>query len=203
MDIMQEVRHVFEVEANAIHALSTRLDERFQHVLEMILACKGRIIFFGVGKSGRIGSKVAATMASVGIPAFFIHAGESHHGDIGSITCDDVVIAISYGGESDEILRMLPVIKRIGAPLVAITGKPDSTLGRSVDVVLDIGPDVGEGMAGWTHLSSIAASMAMGDALAIAAAIARGFTKEDFALHHPGGSYGKELQMEREGMNAE
>ena len=126
-----------------------------------------------------------------------MHAGESHHGDIGSITRDDVVIAISYGGESDEILKMLPVIKHIGAQLVAITGKPASTLGRNADVVLDIGLDLGEGMPGWTHLSSIAASMAMGDALAIAAGVASGFTKDDFARYHPGGSFGKELRVQQ------
>jgi arabinose-5-phosphate isomerase len=191
---LQQARAVLELEANAITALAQRLDERFTRAVEMVCACKGRVILFGVGKSGHIGRKVAATMASVGIPAFFVHAGECQHGDIGSITADDVVIAISYGGESDEILTMLPVIDRIGAQLVAITGKPDSTLGHSADTVLDIGPDLGEGMAGWTHLSSIAASMAMGDALAIAAATASGFTKQEFARYHPGGSFGKELR---------
>ncbi len=195
--VLDEARKVFELEANAIQALSQHVDEHFERVVNMILACKGRIIFFGVGKSGHVGRKVAATMASIGIPAFFVHAGESHHGDIGSITRDDVVIAISYGGESDEILKMLPVIKHIGAQLVAITGKPASTLGRNADVVLDIGLDLGEGMPGWTHLSSIAASMAMGDALAIAAGVASGFTKDDFARYHPGGSFGKELRVQQ------
>jgi len=197
MDIMKEARAVFVSEANAISALGERLDEHFLHVVDMITGCQGRIILFGVGKSGHIGRKVAATMASLGIPAFFVHAGESHHGDIGSISADDVVIVISYGGESDEILTMLAVLRQIGPRLVAITGKPDSTLGSNVDVVLDVGPDMGEGMIGWTHLSSIAASMAMGDALAIAAGVARGVTKESFARYHPGGSYGKELRVAR------
>ncbi len=193
---LEEARRVFGLEADAIRALGQRLDKGFERVVDMILACKGRTILFGVGKSGHIGRKVAATMASVGIPAFFVHGGESHHGDIGSITRDDLVIAISYGGESDEILRMLPLIKHIGPHLVAITGTPDSTLGRNADVLLDIGPDLGQGIAGWTHLSSIAASMAMGDALAIAAGVASGFTKEDFARYHPGGGFGKELHAE-------
>ena len=191
---LDQARNVFELEARAIQALEEHLDNRFERVVEMVCSCHGRIILFGVGKSGLIAHKVAATMASVGIAAFFVHAGESHHGDIGSITADDLVIAISYGGESDEILTMLPVIKHIGATLVAITGKPQSTLGREAHTALDIGPDLGESIPAWTHLSSIAASMAMGDALAIAAATAKGFTKDDFAQYHPGGSFGKELR---------
>jgi len=193
---VEEARIVFDLEAQAIRTLNQRLDDRFERVVAMIRDCQGRIILFGVGKSGHIARKVAATMASIGIPAFFVHAGECHHGDIGRVTPDDLVIAISYGGESDEILTMLPVLKDIGATLVAITGKPDSTLGRAAHTALDIGPDLGEDMAGWTHVSSIAASMAMGDALAIAAAKARGFTKQSFAQYHPGGSYGKELQAD-------
>jgi arabinose-5-phosphate isomerase len=191
---LEEARIVFDLEAQAIDNLSERLDDRFERVVTVIRDCPGRVILFGVGKSGHVARKVAATMASIGIPAFFVHAGECHHGDIGSITADDLVIAISYGGESDEILTMLPVIQDIGATLVAITGKPDSTLGRAAHTALDIGPDLGEDMAGWTHLSSIAASMAMGDALAIAAGKAKGFTKQDFARYHPGGSFGKEIR---------
>jgi arabinose-5-phosphate isomerase len=192
---LEQARQVLEAEARAIQALAQRLDERFERVVDVIATCKGRIVLFAVGKSGIVGHKVAATMASIGIPAFFMHAGESRHGDIGSITCDDVVIAISYGGESDEILSMLPVIRRIGARLVAITGKPESTLAQSSDLVLDVGPDLGQGMIGWTHLASIVATLAMGDALAIAAGEARDFTQEDFARYHPGGSYGKELSL--------
>lgn len=190
---LELARAVFESEAQAIHALSARIEDNFQRVVDMITTCKGRVVFFAVGKSGIVGHKVAATMASIGIPAYFMHAGESRHGDIGSLMADDLVIAISYGGESDEILSMLPVLRRIGVRVVAITGKPDSTLGKSADVVLDIGPDLGQGMIGWTHLSSIAASMAIGDALAIAAGHARGFSQEDFIRYHPGGSYGKEV----------
>ena len=196
---LEEARNIFELEAGAIRALSQRLDSRFNLVVDMILACSGRIILFGVGKSGHIARKIAATMASLGICAFFVHAGECHHGDIGSIGPNDLVVAISYGGESSEVLTMLPVIKHIGAQLVAITGKLDSTLGRHADVVLDIGPDLGEGLHGWTHLSSLAASMAMGDALAIATGLAKGVTKEDFARYHPGGSFGKEQRGQRAG----
>jgi arabinose-5-phosphate isomerase len=189
-------RAVFKLQANAISALSELLDDRFLRVVGMIRACEGRIILFGVGKSGIIARKVAATMASVGIPAFFLHAGECQHGDIGSIRSDDLIIAISYGGESNEIVEMLPVIEHIGAALVAITGKPNSTLGRYADTVLDIGEDPGEGVAAWTHLASLAASMAMGDALAVSVAEASGLTKENFGRHHPGGSFGKELSMQ-------
>lgn len=184
-------RSVFEIEATAIRALSERLDERFWQVVDLIQNCRGRIVWFGVGKSGHIARKLAATMASVGIHAFFLHAGECHHGDIGSLAADDVLIALSYGGESEELIGMLPVIKSIGAKLVAMTGKPGSTLGRSADIILDIGPDLGQGLAGWTRVSSLAASLAMGDALAIAVGTARGITREDYTWSHPGGSFGK------------
>jgi arabinose-5-phosphate isomerase len=193
--VNETARAVFQHESKAISAVAERLDLSFDRAVEMICNCPGRVVLFGVGKSGHVGHRVAATMASLGIPAFFVHAGESHHGDIGSITGDDVVIAISYGGESDEILIMLPVLDRIGAKLIAITGKPLSTLATHADIVLDTGPDLGEGMIGWAHLCSIAASMAMGDALAITAAMVRGFEKDSFALYHPGGSYGKELRQ--------
>ena len=192
--LSETARSVFRHESSAILAVADRLDSNFDCAVEMICNCQGRVVFFGVGKSGHVGHRAAATMASLGIPAFFVHAGESHHGDIGSITADDIVIAISYGGESEEILVMLPVLNRIGARLIAITGKPLSTLATHADVVLDTGPDQGEGVIGWTHLSSIAASMAMGDALAVTAAMVRGFDEDIFALYHPGGSYGKELK---------
>jgi arabinose-5-phosphate isomerase len=184
-------KSVFEIEAKAISALGERLDDRFWQVVDLIQGCSGRIVWFGVGKSGHIARKVAATMASVGIHAYFLHAGECHHGDIGRLALDDVMIAVSYGGESDEVISMLPVIKSVGATLVAMTGKPDSTLGRSADVILDIGQDLGEGLAGWTRVSSLAASLAMGDALAIAVGTARGITREDYTRSHPGGSFGK------------
>jgi len=184
-------RTVFEIEADAIRALGERLDERFWQVVDLIQSCTGRVVWFGVGKSGHIARKLAATMASVGIHAYFLHAAECHHGDIGSLAADDVMIAVSYGGESDEVIHMLPLVKRIGATLVALTGKPDSTLGRNADIVLDIGPDLGEDLAGWTRVSSLAASLAMGDALAIAVGTARGITREDYTRSHPGGSFGK------------
>ncbi len=198
MKLLELVREVFSAEAQAIAALKKHVDEPVLLVAEMIAHCRGRVVLFAVGKSGIVARKVAATMASLGIPAFFVHAGESHHGDIGSITADDIVVMISYGGESEEIVGMLPLLQRIGAQLVAITGKPDSTVGRAARFALEIGLDQGTGMIGWAHLSSIAASMAMGDALAIAAATARGFTQSDFAQYHPGGSYGKELRQRTE-----
>jgi len=182
---------VFEIEARAIRVLGERLDDRFWQVVDLIQSCTGRIVWFGVGKSGHIARKLAATMASVGIHAFFLHAGECHHGDIGSLAADDVIIAVSYGGESDEVISMLPLVKQVGATLVALTGKPDSTLGRKADIVLDIGPDLGQGLVGWTRVSSLAASLAMGDALAITVGTARGITREDYTRSHPGGSFGK------------
>jgi arabinose-5-phosphate isomerase len=184
-------KSVFEIEANAISALGETLDDRFWQVVDLIQDCSGRIVWFGVGKSGHIARKLAATMASVGIHAYFLHAGECHHGDIGRLAPDDVMIAVSYGGESEEVISMLPVIKSVGATLVAMTGKPDSTLGRNADIILDIGPDLGEGLAGWTRISSLAASLAMGDALAIAVGTARGITRENYTVSHPGGSFGK------------
>jgi arabinose-5-phosphate isomerase len=199
MNALEWARQVFSCEANAIAALGKRVDEELPLVVDIIANCRGRVVFFGVGKSGIVAKKVAATMASLGIPAFFVHAGESHHGDVGSIASEDVVVVASYGGESQEVIGMLPVLQRIGARLVAITGKPDSTVGRAAEHVLDVGLDRGTGMIGWAHLSSIAATMAMGDALAIAAAAARGLTRDEFALYHPGGSYGKELRQEAAG----
>lgn len=195
MNTLQLAREVFSSEAQAIAGLEGCIDGTLPLVVEMITNCRGRVVLFAVGKSGIVARKVAATMASLGIPAFFVHAGEAHHGDIGGITADDVVVIISYGGESQEVVGMLPVLQRIGPQLVAITGNPDSAVGRAAKLVLDIGVDHGAGMIGWAHLSSIAASMAMGDALAIASAAARGFTWGDFARYHPGGSFGKALRQ--------
>lgn len=199
MSALEWARAVFLSEAQAIAALENGLGEGLSLVVEEIANCTGRVILFGVGKSGIVARKVAATMASLGVPAFFVHAGESHHGDVGSIVGDDVVIIVSHGGESPEIVGMLPVLQRIGVRLIVITGRPDSTVGRAAAQVLEIGLDQGAGVIGWAHLSSIAASMAMGDALAIAVAAKRGFTRDDFALYHPGGSYGKELRSEAMG----
>ena len=194
MDALEVARTVFAAEAGAVSALAQHADDRFSQAVRAIVGCTGRVVLFGVGKSGHIGRRVAATMASLGIPSFFVHAGEGHHGDIGSVTADDVVIIISYGGESEEVLTMLPVLRQIGTLLVSITGRPDSTVARAVEIVLDTGPHTGQGAVGWTHLSSLAASMAMGDALANSAAASRGLTRQDLARYHPGGSYGKELR---------
>lgn len=188
-------RQVIERESEAVRGLLDHLDQNFDKAAEMILACKGRVVVSAVGKSGHIGRKIAACMASVGIPAFFVHSGEGLHGDLGMITPEDVVILISYSGETAEVLALLPFIRDYqGTATIAITGRPDSTLGRACDVVLDIGVRAEADPRGLAPTSSAVATLALGDALAIAVSVAKGFTREDFGLRHPGGSLGKQFK---------
>jgi arabinose-5-phosphate isomerase len=186
-------RAVLEIEAAAVAALASRLDERFLAAVRMILECRGRVVVTGVGKSGQIGRKIASTLASTGTPAFFVHPGEASHGDLGMITHDDVVVAISYSGESDELTTVLPLVKRLGARLVALTGNPASTLANLADVVLDAGVEKEACPLNLAPTASTTAALALGDALAIAALDARGFGHEDFARSHPAGSLGRRL----------
>lgn len=186
---------VIRIESEAISALSERIDERFVDACRLMLACTGRIIVTGMGKSGHIGGKIAATLASTGTPAFFVHPGEASHGDLGMITPQDVVMALSRSGETGEIVTILPLIKRIGSPLIALTGNHASTLAMQADVHLDIGVREEACPLGLAPTSSTTATLAMGDALAVALLEARGFTREDFALSHPGGSLGKRLLL--------
>ncbi len=186
---------VLQTEAEAVSALSGRLDQRFHDACELILECRGRIVVTGMGKSGHIGNKIAATLASTGTPAFFMHPGEASHGDLGMITADDTVIALSNSGETSEITLLLPLLKRLGIPLIALTGKPASTLARSADIHLDVSVAREACPLGLAPTSSTTASLAMGDALAIAVLEARGFTEEDFALSHPGGHLGRRLLL--------
>ncbi|MBF0255152.1 MAG: KpsF/GutQ family sugar-phosphate isomerase [Gammaproteobacteria bacterium] len=160
-----------------------------------MLNCPGRVIVTGMGKSGHIGNKIAATLASTGTPAFFVHPGEASHGDLGMITDKDVVVALSNSGETAEILTILPLIKRLGAPLIALTGNPESNLAREADVHLDVSVEKEACPLGLAPTSSTTATLAMGDALAIALLEARGFTEEDFARSHPGGSLGRRLLL--------
>src|SRR5690606_25935110 len=174
-------------------ALKSRLGEEFLAAHRLILATRGRVVVTGMGKSGHIGRKIASTLASTGTPAFFMHPGEASHGDLGMITEHDVVVAISYSGESEEILKVLPLIKRRGAPVIAITGKAQSTLAREADVHLDGRVDKEACPLNLAPTASTTATLALGDALAVALLEARGFRSDDFALHHPGGALGRRL----------
>ena len=186
---------VIKTEAAAVSALSERLDDSFQDACEKILSCDGRVVVTGIGKSGHIGKKVAATLASTGTPAFFMHPGEASHGDLGMITTQDLVIALSNSGETGEITLLLPLLKRLGIPLLALTGNPRSTLAQQSDIHLDVSVEREACPLGLAPTSSTTASLAMGDALAIAVLEIRGFTEEDFARSHPGGNLGRKLLL--------
>jgi arabinose-5-phosphate isomerase len=186
---------VLKTEADAISALTKRLDQNFHDACDLILKCDGRIVVTGMGKSGHNGNKIAATLASTGSPSFFMHPGEASHGDLGMITADDLVIALSNSGETSEITLLLPLLKRIGIPLLALTGNPGSTLARVADIHLDVSVDKEACPLGLAPTSSTTATLAMGDALAVAVLEARGFTEEDFALSHPGGNLGRRLLL--------
>jgi len=188
-------RGVIAIERDAVDALAARIDERFARACRLMLACTGRIVVTGMGKSGHIGSKIAATLASTGSPAFFVHPGEASHGDLGMITSHDVVLALSNSGETAEIVTIVPLIKRMGAPLVSMTGRPASALAREADVNLDVSVDKEACPLDLAPTASTTAALVMGDALAIALLEARGFTEKDFALSHPGGSLGRRLLL--------
>lgn len=193
--IVHSARTVIATEAAAIRALEPRIDQTFVDACRLILSCKGRVVVTGMGKSGHVGRKIAATLASTGTPAFFVHPGEASHGDLGMILPQDVVLALSNSGETDEILFILPVIKRQGIPLVAITGNPGSSLAGQADIHLDAGISTEACPLGLAPTASTTAALVMGDALAIALLEARGFTSEDFARSHPAGSLGRRLLL--------
>ena len=187
-------REVLLHESQAVARLAASLDStRFARAVELLLSCRGRVVVSGIGKSGHIGRKIAATLASTGTPAFFVHAAEAAHGDLGMITRDDVVIGISYSGASAELLTIVPVIKREGAALISITGNPQSALAKNADVNLDVHVDFEACPLNLAPTSSTTATLAMGDALAVACMHAKGFTKEDYARSHPGGALGRRL----------
>lgn len=192
-DLLALARAVIDTEIEALAALPSRLDEDFLHACEAILNCKGRVIVTGMGKSGHIGNKIAATLASTGTPAFFLHPGEASHGDLGMIVNGDVVIALSNSGTSDEILSILPVIRRLDVRIVAMTGNASSALAEAADFHIYTGVDKEACPLGLAPTSSTTAALVMGDALAVALLEARGFTAEDFARSHPGGRLGKRL----------
>jgi len=188
-------RATLDIEARALDALKSRQGDGFVAALGAILACRGRVVVMGMGKSGHVGRKVAATLASTGTPAFFVHPGEASHGDLGMVTGGDVVLAISNSGESEEIAAIVPAIKRLGATLVAMTGNVESNLGRHADVVISSAVDQEACPLNLAPTASTTAQMALGDALAVALLDARGFREDDFARSHPGGSLGRKLLM--------
>jgi arabinose-5-phosphate isomerase len=186
-------REVIEVEASAVAALANRIDGAFARGVALLLACRGRVVVTGVGKSGHIGRKLASTLASTGTPAMFVHAAEAAHGDLGMITRDDVLFALSYSGEGDELLTIVPLAKREGTPLIAMTGNPGSSLAQLAEVHLDVHVDREACPLNLAPTSSTTAMLALGDALAIACLDARGFGREDFARSHPAGALGRRL----------
>ncbi len=188
-------RQVFEIEGQALAAVAARIDGDFTAACRRILAAQGRVVCTGMGKSGHIARKIAATLASTGTPAFYVHPGEAGHGDLGMITDADVVLALSYSGESDEVLMLLPVLKRQGNAVIAMTGRPQSTLAREADVHLDVSVPAEACPLDLAPTSSTTASLAMGDALAVALLEARGFTADDFARSHPAGALGRRLLL--------
>ena len=186
---------VIETEARALAALAARVDGKFAAACRIMLSCQGRVVATGMGKSGHVARKIAATLASAGTPAFFLHSGEASHGDLGMITGADVVLALSNSGETGEILTILPIIKRLGIPLVALTGNGRSRLANEADVHIDVGVEQEACPLGLAPTASTTAALAMGDALAIALLEARGFSAEDFARSHPGGRLGRRLLL--------
>ncbi|WP_160152798.1 KpsF/GutQ family sugar-phosphate isomerase [Microbulbifer sp. ALW1] len=196
--IIQAGRRTIAMETAAVAALEARIGEDFHKACELMLACRGRVIVSGMGKSGHIGRKIAATLASTGTPSFFVHPGEASHGDLGMITRQDLVVAISNSGTSAEVLTLLPLLKRLGIPMISMTGKPDSPLAQSADVNLDIAVETEACPLNLAPTSSTTVTLVMGDALAVALLEARGFTAEDFAFSHPGGALGRQLLLKVE-----
>lgn len=194
-DFLRAGRRTIELELDAVQNLLKHLDRGFTQACELMLGCRGRVIVTGMGKSGHIGNKIAATLASTGTPAFFVHPGEASHGDLGMFTGEDVVLALSNSGETAELVTILPLIKRMKAPLVSITARPESTLSKAADVSLHIPVDREACPLGLAPTSSTTAQLVLGDALAIALLEARGFSAEDFAFSHPGGALGRRLLL--------
>jgi len=186
---------VIQVEAQAIAGLAEQVNDNFVAACKLLFNCKGRVVVTGMGKSGHIAGKIAATLASTGTPAFFVHPGEASHGDLGMITRHDVVMALSNSGETTEVLTILPIIKRLDVPLIAITGNPDSTLAKLSTVCIDVAVEQEACPLGLAPTCSTTAALVMGDALAVSLLEARGFTRDDFALSHPGGSLGRRLLL--------
>ena len=194
-ELMAIARRVLDIESRAVSHLAERLDAAFASACRLLDETRGRVVVSGMGKSGHVSSKIAATLASTGTPAFFMHPAEASHGDLGMITADDTLLAVSYSGETNELLTILPLVRRLGAGLVSITGKPESTLAEQADVHLNVAVDEEACPLNLAPTASTTATLAMGDALAVALLKTRGFTAEDFARCHPSGSLGKRLLL--------
>ena len=193
--MISRARRIILAESDALRVISTYLDDHFGEAVEMILRCQGRVVTTGMGKAGAIARKIAATLASTGTPALFLHPAEGVHGDLGAVTREDVVLALSYSGESDEIVRILPTLKRIGSPIIAICGNNQSTLSRASKIWLNCHVESEACPLGLAPTTSAIAMLSLGDALSLVAMEARGFTREDFALYHPAGTLGRRLIM--------
>ncbi|MBU2885446.1 KpsF/GutQ family sugar-phosphate isomerase [Gilvimarinus agarilyticus] len=197
-DFIASAKRTIEQEALSVAALGQRVNGNFARACQLMLGCKGRVIVSGMGKSGHMGKKIAATLASTGTPAFFMHPGEASHGDLGMLTRDDILLPISYSGNSSELITLLPLIKRLGVPMIALTANPDSTLAKSCDIHLSIEVEREACPLALAPTSSATVTTVLGDALAIALLEARGFTAEDFAFSHPGGTLGRKLLLKIE-----
>lgn len=195
-EILRQAREVIRIEAEAIQGLFDRLDENFVRTVEVLLACKGRVVVTGIGKSGLVGRKIVATLTSTGTPALFLHPVEGLHGDLGMVTAQDVLMAISNSGETAEIINLLPSLKKIGARIIALTGSLNSTLAKNSELVLDVGVEREACPMGLAPTSSTTACLVMGDAIAVALMRQRKFGEKDFALLHPGGSLGERLNLQ-------
>lgn len=193
--IKEKAVDTLKIEIDAVTKLIDRIDDEFEDAVNGILECKARLIVTGIGKSGHVGQKVAATLASTGTPSFFMHPAEAFHGDLGMVTANDIVLAISNSGETNEVVNILPIIRRIGAKIIALCGRRDSTLGKNADWFIDAGVDCEACPLGLAPTASTTAALAMGDALAMALLSARNFTAQDFAVFHPGGSLGRKLLL--------
>jgi len=193
--MIEQAKQVLAIEAEAIQALIPRIDGHFSAAVNMILAGSGRVIVTGIGKSGHIGRKIAATLSSTGTPAFFLHPAEGIHGDLGMVTANDIILALSYSGETEEMVNILPAVRRIGARVIAMTGRAASTLAKNADIMIDVAVEREACPLGLAPTASTTATLAMGDALAVALLSLRRFTPENFALFHPGGALGRKLLL--------
>ena len=193
--LLQKAKEVIRVESQAVKELSKRIDQKFSKAVDLIVKCRGRVIVSGMGKAGIVGRKIAATLSSTGTPSLWMHSAEAVHGDLGQVTKHDVLIVISYSGETDETKRLLPLVKKIGSKIIAITGNQKSSLAQHSDVVLDVHVKKEGCPLGLAPMASTTATLVMGDALAACLIIRKGFKKEDFAFYHPGGSLGRKLLL--------
>ena len=199
--VRDSARRVLQIESEAIQRLIGRIDSTFERAVEMLYACSGRVVVTGIGKSGLVCRKIAATLASTGTPALFLHPTEAIHGDIGMVVAEDLVLAVSNSGATEELVRLVEVLKRLGVPLIALLGNPDSTLAKNSDLILDISIEQEACPLGLAPTASTTAAIAMGDALAMALSVRRGFNEEDFASLHPGGKLGKKFRRVKDLMH--